>query len=167
MTHHNEFYSECQYVFKTRSRYGQKCNEINCKHHDEYNCNLARYLKLPSSFFSVAKLMDKDMYFFYKNLFERSLISKNNKVIRMASLLFHKFETISNIREKELIVIFSYKFIDKQSFLLKNERFKKTVDKKFDEFMLSSNNKFTNYMRCNFQQGKRFLSVQKNKEYRK
>lgn len=169
MMYRNDFYSKCQYVFKTRSRYGQTCGNINCKYHDKYNCNLAKYLKLPSIFFNVAKLIDKDDYFFYFTMFERSLTSRKDKeIIRMASLLFGSFQTTRNNRVKELIVICSYKFIDSHSVLLNNEKFKKAADEKLKELMLlSSNNAFINYMRCTFQSGKRFLSFQRNREYRK
>lgn len=164
---HFEFNSECQYVFKTRLRCGQKCNRINCKNHDKYNCNLAKYLKLPSTFFNVAKLLDKDIYFLYVNMFERSLVSDNKKIIRMFRNLISSFESIRNNRVKELIVIFAYKFVDNHLFLVNDKKFKKAIDEKLDEFILTPKSKFTDYMSCNFQSGKRFLSVQRNNEYRK
>ena len=160
---------ECQYLFNTRSRYGMKCGKINCINHDPYNCNMAKYMKLPKYFHKIGGKICKELYFKLIKLFtkldseEVEDFDETHLVFRI--LLNHSIYS-RDIKLKELFFISMYGIIDSSSILNKNAKLRKVADFKYIEFTNSNNSEFVEYMRSNIVTGKRFYFVRKNKEYR-
>jgi hypothetical protein len=74
----------------------------------------------------------------------------------------------TNLKIINVIIIFNILLTDIGHNLLENNtKFKNIVKEKIIEFKLENNKNFTQFLKDNFEDGKRFISKKKNKEYRR
>jgi hypothetical protein len=163
---------ECQYSFTTRSRSGIKCGKIDCVSHDPYDCNLAKYMKLPKYFHKAGRNMNKKLYFEIMNFLKRldSGNENSNETLMIFRIVLDKAMTLRALRTielRQLLVVCMYRIIDSSSFLNKNKRLRDVADHKYAEFSETLFDEFNDYMKSNIVVGKRFYFVEKNDEYRK
>lgn len=174
MSHLNEI-GICQHIFACGMKKGQKCLYPNCRIHDEYNCNLAKFLNLPRYFVDNAKKLHSDFYFVLVKKFQHFLTcDKMDELVMNFKSVFNMLEYDETTKEtKELVIIYIYIILDSPAVikhLLSHEKFKKVVYGKIEEFSSSDNEngslEFKKYVSENFVTSRRFLSVKKNSEYK-
>lgn len=176
MSHLNEI-GICQHIFACGMKKGQKCLYPNCRIHDEYNCNLAKFLNLPRYFVDNAKKLHSDFYFVLVKKFQHFLTCDNMEDLVMNfKSVFGMLEYDETTKEtKELRIMYIYIILDSPAvikhLLSPHEKFKKVVYGKIEEFSSSDNEngslEFKKYVSENFVTNRRFLSVKKNSEYKK
>ena len=175
MSHLNES-GICQHIFVCGMKKGQKCLYPNCRIHDEYNCNLAKFLNLPRYFIDAAKQLHSDTYFVLVKIFQNmSTCDKLGELVENAKTILQLGEVTGNRSLRELIVVFIYICLDIPNvikhLLSPHDKFKKVVYSKITDFSSFDNEngglEFKKYLSENFVANRRFLSIKKNTEYKK
>jgi hypothetical protein len=159
----------CEYVFKKGAKKGKVCSYKDCKTHDEYDCNLARYLNLPSFFNNTGKKIPTSEYFMLIKILENIVYDKQYLINCLTRVITNM--EMRDVRIKELLAIYMYVLLDTKpvtELILVDTRFKNTICEKFKELIESpeASKEFVSYMVSNFVTGKRFLSIRKNSEYK-
>ena len=140
----------------------------------QYQENLVEYLNLPAYFYSDAEKFRKEEGFFnYKliRILEKTPYNKNILMNHLQDILIHIDDY--GVDVKLILIIYIYILLDTQpviDLLLSNVRFKTAVMQKLTEiyeYQPYQNTRFLRYMLSNFTINKRFLSIEKNSEYKK
>jgi hypothetical protein len=163
----------CEYIFLNGDKKGTICKKSLCKIHDEYDCNLAMYLNLNRYIYPSKKISKTSYFIFIKNLKYLNNGANEEETMNFIKLLMefiyhneHKGNSLA-----ELLFIYLFKCIDTSSgykYMLSNNKFKTTLYKKINDLCenVNASKVFKKYMLNNFIIGKRFLSIQKNNEYK-
>jgi len=175
MSHLNETMI-CQHIFLCGMKKGQKCLYPNCRIHDEYNCNLAKYLNLPRYFIDSAKQLHSDTYFVLVKTFQNMSSCDNlGGLVENVKTIIDLSEKMRVISLRELLIVFMYICLDIPNvikhLLSPHDKFKKVVYNKITNFSSFDNKngslEFKKYLSENFVANRRFLSIKKNTEYKK
>ncbi len=137
---------------------------------DEYECNLAKYLKLPEYFNKAGENIDANYYYKLTKNLENTPTDKKSLINHVKFVLNTMEEYKTYI--KELLAVYVYLLLDTQQsidMLLSNKKFKTVVITKFTEITeyLDGSEQFREYMLNNFVMNKRFLSIKRNSDYKK
>jgi hypothetical protein len=137
--------------------------------------NLAVYLNLPEYFHDAGEKLSEHYYFNLKliQMLENTPNIKKH-LIKHVKLVLERMDDYGKF-VKELLIIYIYIFLDKQSvidLILSYAPFKTVVMQKltditnYQEYLIT-NPQLLEYLIQNFTMNKRFLSIKKNLEYRK
>lgn len=171
MSHLNNF-GICQHVFNSGPKKGLKCSHPYCSIHDEYDCNLARYLNLPQ-FIIPARKIDRYNYFTLVGYLQHDGFYDIKDLLEIFSKIFELYYIYKNKKQlDELFFIYIYTLLDTpqvMKYTSSSDKFRKTMNSKLDEFMKSTtcSKMFMKYIKNNFIMNKRFVSIKKNTEYKK
>ncbi len=165
----------CKHIFNSGKRKGEVCKYENCNIHNEYNCNLNRYLGLPKGL-CESKFNNKQ-YFkivdIYETLKSTIALTHDNEIKDIVNLMtcltYYIQDNILN-NNKTMIFIFM-DVLDDLVLKVTNgsfDKFRKSMDDKLSFVHDEGNHyykRYKKYMIENYQLNRRFYSIKLNKRY--
>ena len=164
----------CKHIFKSGRRKDEVCGYKNCNIHDEYNCNLNRYMGLPKGL--CESKFSKENYFkivsIYETLKSTIALTRDNDIKEITNLMLMLTRQIQdNILKNNKTMIFVFlDVLDDILAKITNGRFDKfrgAMNAKLS-FMIDddyNDKKYKKYVIDNYQLNRRFYSIKLNKRY--
>ena len=168
-----EDFPTCKFQYKSGFKKNQVCGKYECLTHNEYGGNIAYYLGLPEIFIEICEYFKKEFYYFdHVYIFELSSkgLLERIEIIHYIRSLFTIIDNMQ-VEHRDIILIYMFIFLDtesSQTYIMNNAEFKNIADNKMLEFLNSIEIEqyfLKKYLKDNFVTGKRFFSINKNKEY--